>query len=82
MRFPFENRRSCRLRPAAQRQRFLKIGEAMAGLFEELLCGVFGEELEDVSKREAVLFGERDVDAVIGGSGLQFEVEPSAEAFA
>ena len=52
------------------------------GLFEELFCGVFGEELEDVAEGEAVLLGKGDVDAVVGGGGLQFEVESAAEAFA
>ena len=82
MRLPLDKRRSCRLRSAAQRQRFLKMGEAMRGLLEELLGGVFGEELEDVGEGEAVLLGEGDVDAVVGGGGLQFEVEAAAEAFA
>ncbi len=52
------------------------------GLFEQLLGGVFGEELEDVGEGEAVLLGEGDVDAVVGGSGLELEVEASAEALA
>ena len=43
---------------------------------------MFGEELKDVGEGEAVLFGERDVDAVVGGGGLQLEVEAAAEAFA
>ena len=70
------------MRPAAQRQRFLKMGEAMAGLLEEFFGGVLGEEVEDVGEREAVLLGEGDVDAVVGGGGLQLEVEAAAEAFA
>jgi len=49
-------------------------------LFQKLFGGVFGEELEDVGKGEAVLLGKGDVDAVVGGSGLQLEVEASAEA--
>ena len=44
------------------------------------LRGVLGEELEDVGQGEAVLLGERDVDAVVGGGGLQLEVEAAAEA--
>ena len=43
---------------------------------------MFGEEVEDVGEREAVLLGEGDVDAVVGGGGLQLEVEAAAEAFA
>ena len=79
---PLEKRRSWRLRPAAQRQRFLKIGDARDGLLEEVLCGVLAEELEDVGEWEAMLLGERDVDAVVGGGGLQLEVEAAAEALA
>jgi hypothetical protein len=52
------------------------------GLFQQLLRGVLGEEVEDVGEREAVLLGEADVDAVVGGRGLQFEVEAAAEALA
>ena len=43
---------------------------------------MLGEELEDVGEGEAVLLGEGDVDAVVGGGGLQLEVEAAAEAFA
>jgi hypothetical protein len=38
--------------------------------------------VEDVGQGEAVLLGEGDVDAVVGGGSLQLEVEASAEAFA
>ena len=57
-------------------------GRGNGGLFEEFLCGVFGKEMEDVGEWEAVLLGEGDVDAVVGGGGLQLEVEAAAEAFA
>ena len=57
-------------------------GRGDGGLFEELSGGVFGEELEDVGEGEAVLLGEGDVDAVVGGGGLELEVEAAAEAFA
>ena len=57
-------------------------GRCDGGLFEELFGGVFGEEVEDVGEGEAVLLGEGDVDAVVGGGGLQLEVEAAAEAFA
>ena len=60
----------------------LEDGRGDGGLFEELFGGVLGEELEDVGEREAVLLGEGDVDAVVGGGGLQFEVEAAAEALA
>ncbi len=51
-------------------------------MLQQLFCGVFGEEVEDVRQRKAVLFGEGDVDAVVGGGGLELEVEAAAEAFA
>ena len=38
------------------------------------------EKVEDVGKRKAVLLGERDGDAVVGGRRLQLEIERSAEA--
>ena len=44
------------------------------------VCSV--RNLEDVGEREAVLLGERDVDAVVGGGGLQLEVEAAAETLA
>jgi hypothetical protein len=52
------------------------------GLLQDILDGLRLEEVEDVGEREAVLLGEGDVDAVVGGGGLQFEVEAAAEALA
>ena len=52
------------------------------GLLKNVLDGFGLEEVEDVGEREAVLLGKRDVDAVVGGGGLQFEVEAAAEALA
>ncbi len=60
----------------------LEDGRGDGGLFEQLFGGVFGEEVEDVGEGEAVLLGEGDVDAVVGGGGLQLEVEAAAEALA
>ena len=57
-------------------------GRGDGGLLEELLRGVLGEEVEDVGEGEAVLLGEGDVDAVVGGGGLELEVEAAAEALA
>ena len=59
-----------------------KDGRGDGGLLEEIFCGVLGKELKDVGEWKGVLLGERDVDAVVGGCGLQLEVEPAAEAFA
>jgi hypothetical protein len=53
-----------------------------AGLLEELAGGEGGEEVEDVGEGKAVLLGEGDVDAVVGGGGLELEVEAAAEALA
>ena len=51
-------------------------------MFQQLFRGVLGEEVKDVSQGEAVLLGEGDVDAVVGGGGLELEVEAATEAFA
>ena len=40
------------------------------------------QESKYVGQRKAVLFGERDVEAIVGGGSLQLEVERAAEAFA
>ena len=52
------------------------------GLLKDVLDGFRLEEVEDIGEGEAVLFGERDVDAVVGGRGLELEVEAAAEALA
>ena len=75
-------RRSCRRAPGGPAPAGLEDGRRDGGLFEELFRGVFGEEVEDVGEGKAVLLGEGDVDAVVGGGGLQFEVEAAAEALA
>ena len=52
------------------------------GLLEHGLDRLRGEKMENVGERKAVLFAERDVQAVVGGGGLQFEIEGAAEALA
>ena len=52
------------------------------GLLKDVFDGLGLEEVEDIGEREAVLLGERDADAIIGGRGLELEVEAAAEAFA
>ena len=52
------------------------------GLLENVFDGFGLEEVEDIGEGEAVLLGEGDVDAIVGGGGLQFEVEAAAEALA
>ena len=67
---------------ASQRQRVPKMGESSAAC-SRMSCTVFGcRNSKDIGQREAVLLGERDVDAVVGCGGLQFEVERAAEALA
>src|SRR6201996_9270620 len=51
-------------------------------LLKQLGNGVGGEELENVGEGERMLFRERDVEAIVGGGGLQFEVEAAAETLA
>ena len=67
---------------AAQRQRVLKMGEAMAACSSSSFRRVLGQVVEDVGERKAVLLREADVDAVVGGRGLQLVVEAAAETFA
>src|SRR5262245_44622153 len=55
-------------------------GRQQRGLLQDFFDRVFVQEIEDVSQREAVLLGQRNVDSVVGGCGLQFEVEGDAEA--
>jgi len=57
-------------------------GAGEHGLLKDFLDCLGLEEVENIGEREAVLFGESDVDAIVGGRGLQFEVEAAAEAFA
>ncbi len=52
------------------------------GLLQDLLDRLRLKEVEDVGERKAVLLGKRDVDAVIGGRGLQLKVEAAAETLA
>ena len=75
-------RSSASERLASQRQRVAKMGEEQRGLLEDLLHGFVLQVVEDVAQRKAVLLGQRDVQAVVGGGGLQLKVEGAAEAFA
>ena len=52
------------------------------GLREDVLGGGGVEVMEDGFDGEGVLGAERDVDALVGCGGLQFEVESGAEALA
>src|SRR2546430_466695 len=51
-------------------------------LYQDVLHSFGTQEMKNVGQRKAVLLGECDVDTVIRGSGLQFEIETAAKAFA
>src|SRR5437764_6663346 len=51
-------------------------------LLQHLLHALFAQELEDISKWEAMLFGQSNVQAILSSGSLKFEVERAAEAFA
>src|SRR5208337_5678977 len=51
-------------------------------LFQDRRHGLGMEELKNVGQREAMLLGQRDVQSVVGGRCLQFEIEAAAEALA
>ncbi len=57
-------------------------GGSEQGLREQMLHRLRPQELEDDLERERMLLGERNDDAVVGGRGLQFEIEGAAEALA
>src|ERR1700682_542239 len=40
------------------------------------------QELKNIRQRKAMLLGQRDVQTVVGGCRLQFEIEAAAEALA
>ena len=52
------------------------------GLLEQRFDAGGLEEMKDVGERKAVLLAERNVQAIVGGGGLQLEIERTAEAFA
>lgn len=60
-------------------------GEERSGeksLREDVFESIGAEEFEDEFEGEGMPVAERDDDAVVGGGGLQFEVEGAAEALA
>src|ERR1700730_14554298 len=40
------------------------------------------EKMKDVGEREAVLFAQRDIQAIVGSRSLELEIEGTAEALA
>ena len=79
---PPMKRSSASARPASQRQRVANIGEVEHGLLEHCLDAGGVEEMKNVGERKAVLLAERNVQAVVRGGSLQFEIERTAEALA
>ena len=75
---------------AKQRQRAVGVPAPACGedrrsqrrLLQNLLHTFRLQIVKNVAQRKAVLFGQRDVQAVVGRCGLQLEVEGAAEAFA
>src|SRR5271169_1063917 len=51
-------------------------------LFEQLFDARGLQEMKNVGERKAVLVAERNVQAIVRGGGLQFEIERTAEALA
>src|SRR6266550_7281602 len=49
-------------------------------LYKDVLHSFGTQEMKNVGQRKAVLLGECDVDTVIRGRGLQFEIETAAKA--
>ena len=60
----------------------MKIGEVNDACCRSSVDGIDGEETEDILQGKAVLLGERDVETVVSGGGLQFKVEAATEALA
>ena len=60
----------------------MKIGRCQHGLLDHVVDDARVQESKYVGQRKAVLLGERDIEAIVGGRGLQFEIERAAEAFA
>ena len=69
-------------REAFQRQRAREHGRGQQRLRQHVLHGFRAQEFEDDLERKGVLLAQRDHDAVVGGGGLQLEVEGAAEALA
>ena len=74
-----QDRQRARGIPAPARGEHRRIQQ---GLRQHVFDGLRLQELEDQFERKGVLLGERDVDAVVGGGGLQLEIERTAEALA
>ncbi len=67
---------------AAQRQRVLKMGEAMAACSRSSFAVCSVRKWKTSVSGKLCCSARRDVDAVVGGGGLQLEVEAAAEALA
>ena len=58
------------------------MGEASAACSSSSLHGFGAQKMKYIRQRKAVLLGQRDVQAVIGGRSLQLEIEAAAETLA
>ena len=79
---PPRKRRMASARVAFQRQRAVNMGASSMRLRQHILHGLRLQKFEDDLERKGVLLAQRDHDAVVGGGGLQLEVERAAEALA
>ena len=52
------------------------------GLLQNLVHGLRLQEVKNIAEREAVLLGQSNVQSVVGGGRLQFEIERPAETLA
>ena len=67
-------------RPSASARVKQRRGEH--GLLQHFLHGVGVQEMKHVGERKAVLLAQGDIQAVVGGRGLQLKIERAAEALA
>ncbi len=79
---PPRKRRTSNDRLRFQRHREMNIGESRIAVLERVVDGVAAHVARDLVEREAVVRPEREHDRVVGGGGLQLEVERAAELLA
>src|ERR1039458_1915633 len=60
----------------------LKDGRGERCLFQDRRHAFRMQELKNIRQRKAVLLGERDIQSVVGGRRLQFEIEAATETLA
>ena len=75
-------RSSISAREAFQRHRAVKIGEVNTACCKTCADGGWVKKSENVGQRKAVLVGQGNIDAVVGGRRLQLKIEGTAKTFA